>query len=627
MKYLSGITRAVENKICPNEYIIWLLSLSGLTVKCTYFQYVTGISQSPSFSTENINMHISLIAVIIISGGAILTVFNTRRIPVLILLHIAVSLLLAADTIYFRYFHSPITVQSIYQIGLASSVTNSILSLLRPWDAVYVADISTLLAALTLGRVDLRCFQNKLKAHTRFLTAAALLASGLASLGFAYSRSSPGTFPFDNNYVVNNLGILYFHYYDAKRFIAQNILDDRSLDADERTVISSFFATRGSSGKKHNGAARGRNLIIVQLEAIQNFLIGLEFNKSEITPNLNRLAAGSIYLDNFYYQTGAGNTSDAEFLVNTSLYPLKDSSVYFRYPNNTYDSLPKLLKQHSYTSYAFHANNPSFWNRSEMYRSIGFDHFVSSVDFEMDECLGWGLSDLSFFRQSLDKIDTSRPFYAFFVTLTSHHPYNYFSNYNRFDAGAFEGTMAGNYSEAAHYVDMAVGEFLKDLKCRGIYDNSLIIIYGDHQSVPRDQTDMLADLINFRFDEFNWTKLQRSPCFIICPGLDLAGTDSTICGQLDLLPTISNLMGFDAPHALGKDILNTDDGYTVLRNGSVITEEFVYTAEHGMTYDSKGQKLSPGRFDSVAEKHRRILEISDLILKKNALDGFEQYKY
>lgn len=627
LKSSPGIIQSVIKKKAPSEYLVWLISISCLGAKCIYFQFVTGISYSPYFSTININMLVSLISLLIIADGALLLIFNRRRIAALAVFNFVVSLLLAADTIYFRYFYNPVTVQSIYQIGLAGSISDSILSLLKPGDAIYLADITALAVVLAFLRPDMRCFKRKLKVHTRFLTAAVALTLGLAVNSFAYSNSSPGTFYYDNNYIANNMGILYFHYYDTKRFIAENILDDRSLDADERTAISDFYTSRGSREAKHQGAARGLNLIIVQLEAIQNFVIGLSFNGSEVTPNLNRLADESIYLENFYYQTGAGNTSDAEFLANTSLYPLRDSSVYFRYPNNTYESLPKLLKKNGYTSYAFHANNPSFWNRNEMYRSIGFDNFISSLDFKQDEYLGWGLGDLSFFRQSLDKIDASSPFYAFLVTLTSHHPYNYFDNYDKFDAGAFEGTMAGNYAEAAHYVDMAVGEFLEALKRKGLYEKSLIIIYGDHQSVPREQTDMLADLINFRFNEYSWTKLQRCPCFIICPGLDQTGVNSTICGQLDLLPTISNLMGFEAPHALGKDILNTEEGYAVLRDGSVVAEDFIYTSAHGITYDSNGQKLNSGRYDSAVEQYVRTLEISDMILKKNALYGFEQHKY
>ena len=170
----------------------------------------------------------------------------------------------------------------------------------------------------------------------------------------------------------------------------------------------------------------------MQLEAIQQFVIGTKFNGKEITPNLNKFINDSAYFENFYYQIGAGNTSDAEFLANTSLYPLNEGAVYFRFPANTYESTANLLKKQGYATYAAHANNPSFWNRMEMYKALGFDKFINSKSLVLDEFLGWGLSDMSFLKQSLNKIDVSRPFYGFFITLSSHYPFNYFEDYSGF---------------------------------------------------------------------------------------------------------------------------------------------------------------------------------------------------
>ena len=634
------------------EYLIWAMLALGLLLKCIYFQFSTDISKKPYLSAININMLLSQVSLVFILAGTVLLFFNKRRLTALVVTYIMLSLILASDIIYFRYFFTPVTVASLYQIGLIFSIGKSIASLLKTSDLVFVLDMLMIPFAVLLAKRSISSSNKRLKPARRLLAAICIISSGIVILAAAYNNSSPGTFPYDNNYVVNNLGILYFHCYDINRYVKENILTNRTLDSDERLVLESFFRDSssglgdssssdhsgdsssglGDSSSSHHlgdsslplrhGFAKGMNLIIVQLEAIQNFVIGLKFNGKEITPNLNNFISDSIYLDNFYYQVGTGNTSDAEFLVNNSLYPLKSGSVYFRYPNNTYRSLPKYLGELGYTSYVFHANNPSFWNRTEMYRSMGFDHFISNRDYEMDEYLGWSLSDISFFRQSLEKIDYNAPFYGFFITLTSHHPYNYFDTYNKFDAGAYEGTMAGNYAEAAHYVDTAVGIFLEDLKSRSLYDNSVIVIYGDHHAVPRDQTDMLSDLINFSFTEYNWTKLQRVPCFIRYPGMnkDERGVVSTICGQIDLLPTIANLMGFNCTHSLGKDIFNTKNGYAVLRNGSVIADGYVYSAADDSTYDNNGQKLDNNPYDVSIKQYSRILEVSEIILKKNAFD-------
>lgn len=63
------------------------------------------------------------------------------------------------------------------------------------------------------------------------------------------------------------------------------------------------------------------NLIVVQMESFQNFPINLTLNGQEVTPVLNKLAKEGFYFPHVFQQIGPGNTSDAEFMSNTSIYP------------------------------------------------------------------------------------------------------------------------------------------------------------------------------------------------------------------------------------------------------------------------------------------------------------------
>jgi phosphoglycerol transferase MdoB-like AlkP superfamily enzyme len=431
-----------------------------------------------------------------------------------------------------------------------------------------------------------------------------------------------------NNKIIANYGLLYFHYYDIKGTIVEHFFTDRSLNDEEKQKLDEFFAEKRASSKgssaKYKGIAEGKNLIVIQMEAIQQFLINTEYNGKEITPNLNKFINDSIYFDNFFYQVGAGNTSDAEFLTNNSLYPLKEGAVYFKYPYNTYESLPNILNSKGYNTYVFHANKPSYWNRNEMYKSVGFKNFISSSKFTQDDVIGWGLNDKSMFKQSLDKIDTSKPFYTFYITLSSHHPYSYFSDFDNFDVTGCNNEMAANYMKAANYVDEAIGEFFDMLKTKGLYDNSVIVIYGDHHAVMKDQTDVLTELTGFRFTDYNWTMQQKTPCFIHFPGMDKKGVNNIVCGEIDILPTIANLMGFEVPHAIGKDILNAENGYAVLRDSSVITDEFAFIASEEKVYDNNGNPTSLDKYESVIADYQHELDISEIILKKNALKYYKQ---
>jgi len=624
-KFFNGI----KNKVKPVslvELLYWGMIIGALLIKSFYFQITSKLNVRPFFSVMNRYMLLSSFGVLLIIASIIIIAFNKKRRIVLLIVDIILSLLLFADTIYYRYYNAAISVSVLYQMGLVGSVGDSITNLFKVKDIIYFIDFPFLIATLLF----MRKLWGKTVAHfhiyKRLATAVVIFIIGFSCIKITYNNVDTSTFPYDDNYVSRYMGVSYFHGYDIKRFVKQNLLTDRSLTAEERQQIENFFNERnemknGSNNPKYRGVAKGKNLIIVQVEALQHFVINRKLEDGrEITPNLNKLINESAYFDNFYYQIGGGNTSDAEFLVNTSLYPIKEGSVYFRFPSNTYYSIGNILKEEGYDTYVFHANNPTFWNRNVMYKSIGFDDFMSNKRYVLDEYVGWGLGDKSFYRQSLDRIDTSKPFYGFMISLSSHFPYKYqyFEDYD-FDTGRFEGSLMGYYIKSAHYADEALGEFIERLKKEGLYDNSLLVVYGDHMAIPRDKADDLMDFLGMGFNEFDWAKLQKVPCFIRYPGVENGKVFDITAGQIDLLPTIMNLMGIDTPYALGKDLFNTDSGYAVLRNSSVITDNYMYLSNTRKVYDiNTGEILDESIYDNEIKSLQQELFISDIIIQKNA---------
>ena len=115
-------------------------------------------------------------------------------------------------------------------------------------------------------------------------------------------------------------------------------------------------------------SAKGKNLIIVQVEALQQFVIDKTVMGQEITPNLNKLIKSSAYFNNYFYQIAAGGTSDAEFMSNNSLYPAPSGAAFFFYANNNYLSLPKALVKNGYETAALNGYYETFWNRNIMYK-------------------------------------------------------------------------------------------------------------------------------------------------------------------------------------------------------------------------------------------------------------------
>jgi len=610
-----------------NLFIVFAL------LKCLYFQFTTKLNKAPYFSLENIFMIISTIAVIAIIVSLVFFVFDRKRLVALFIINLLLTILLIADTNFFRYYYNLITIPVFFQLNprMINSVDQSIVSLFQFKDLIYIVDFPIMLFAFL--KLNKRGVES-IRFSKRFSKSISILAISSIIIVCISSSSNLTSFAYSNNYSAKSLGVLFSHFYNTKLFIKENILQDNILKEEEKKSVEEYLKSKNkensSDFNRYKGIAEGKNLIIVQMEAMQQFVIGKTINGKEITPNLNRLIKESLYFDNIYYQVSGGNTSDAEFLANNSLYPLSEGSVYHRYSENTYHSLAFILKDKGYTTYALHAFDKTFWNREEMYKTLKFDTFFNSEDYIMDDFAGWSgnaLSDKSFFRQSLNMIDTSKPFYSFFITLSNHHPFNYFENFD-FDVGEFEGEYIGNFIKGANYADSCIGEFIKDLKLRGLYDNSLLVFYGDHSAVPKIESEGLMKFLGIEYNDCDWVKLQRVPLIIHLPGQQKGEVLSTTGGQIDIMPTIANLMGFDVPFALGKDLINTQQNYVVLRNGSIITDKYIYFNDTRELYDYQtGQPIDINLYENEIQDLIKELNISDIIISNNLLSDQNFKKY
>lgn len=597
------------------DFIYIFFFVAAILCKAIFMQFQMHISFTPLFSKTNSFMALSSVGFVLILF-AFLFIFYSRNKVLFLITNIMLSVIFFADAMYFRYYNTIISVPVISNARFLGSVGGSIASLLRRSDVLYFFDLPLFL----LYPIVFRKRAVKSIFLSRLIISIVAFALGVSS--FAIAKSQNDLSIYDNNYIVKNFGIGYFHYYDAKKYIAENFLIDKRLSSEEEQDIRNYLNKKTADTTiNYKGIAKGKNLIVIQVEALQEFVIGLEVKGQEVTPNLNKLLDESAYFENIYVQVAGGNTSDAEFMTNNSLYPAKEGAAYFRFATNKYNSLPIMLKDSGYYSYAAHAYGPSFWNRTEMYKAIGFDDFISQSDLLMDEYIGWGgwaLSDDSFYRQTLQAIDKSKPFYSFLVTLSSHHPYSYFDDKKDFDVGEYDKTYLGNYLKAQNYADAAIGRFIEKLKEEGLYDNSLLVIYGDHHGLPKAQAGDLFKLLNKSDNKLDWAKLQKVPVIMHCSGLESQVVEKT-GGQMDIGPTIINLMGLGDYFVIGKDLLNSDKGYAILRNSSIVTDDFYYFSDEDKVYDFKnGTQLDRAAYDGEIKQYLEDLRISDLILEKNA---------
>lgn len=602
------------------DILMILVFIGSLFLKTFYFQFTTGLNKRPFLREINTMMVVSNLGVILVITGVIILLSKKRRNISLLVVNLLISLLLFSDTIYYRYYYSAISVTSIYQLGLVGSIGDSIVSFLRIKDIIFILDLPIILLSCFIFRNK----ENKRITNINNRIKGFVLASliGIILINISLRSTDTSTFTFDNNYIIRNAGVGYYHYYDAKEFGKNNLFRSKRLTGEEQKDLNEYFSKDKKTGEHLKGISKDKNLIIVQVEALQEFVINAKTpSGEEITPNMNKLIKESQYFENVYVQVGGGNTSDAELMTNTALYPAKEGAAYFLYPTNTYDSIGSILKEKGYNTYVSHPNNPTFWNRGVMYNALQFDQFFSNETFELDEYVGWGLGDTSLYRQTIDKMDTDDPFYSFIISLSSHYPfkYEYFENYE-FDVGKYEDTFIGYYLKSVNYADKALGSMIEKLKDDNIYDDTLIVIYGDHTAVPQERSDELMEYLGVENTESEWLRLQKIPLIIHDPDMKEYKVHSNIGGQIDILPTIANLMDFDLAYGFGKDLLNTKDEYAVLRNSTIVTDEYYYLSSDGKVYDAKTDlEINDDRYEEQILDFHNQLYISDIILKRDGI--------
>ncbi|MBC8543640.1 LTA synthase family protein [Bianquea renquensis] len=442
------------------------------------------------------------------------------------------------------------------------------------------------------------------------------------------------TTPVDMVTALQRSEIFSFHGHDVRNFLtgynSVQALEALAENGDTKESMSEV------SKSQYHGLAKGRNLIVVQLESFQNFLIGASYEGQVITPNLNRLLQeDTLYFDHYYQQIGKGSTSDAEFASQNSFLPVMYGQSYTRFMDNAFYGLPWIMRENGYSATAFHGYVGEFWNRDEAYPQQGFEDFYSAEDFVVndDNTVGWGLGDESFFRQSVSVMKSlPKPFYSFLITLTSHNPYDITDRYEGIQLRPEqEDTLFGNYLNAVHYTDAAIGTFLSQLKQEGLYDNSIIVFYGDHFGLKATDEENQEQMSAFLGHTYDYDEMFNIPLIVHIPGSGVSETISTAGGQIDFMPTIVDLMGYNdsVRVALGKNILTQEEGFVVsqayMLKGSFITDDIAFEIskdgifEHSRAWDLHTREaiedIEP--FREQYEKALQFVDLSTAMLEQN----------
>ena len=528
----------------------------------------------------------------------------------MIIINALLSTWLFANILYYREFSDFITFNVIKGSGAASNnLGKSLMGIMRPEDFLVYADVIILALILLFHviRVDMRYFKIR---YAMTVTMLGLVLFG-ANLGMAEKdRSQLLTRTFDNNYIVKYLGLQAYTIYDGVKTTHNSVIKAQANQNELKPVLNFIHHNYAGPNIQYEGVAKGKNIFVIHLESLQQFMIDYKQDGQEVMPNLNRLyhANDTLAFDNFFHQVGQGKTSDAETMLENSLFGLPEGSAMVTDgTTNTFQSAPALLHQKlGYTTASFHGDVPSFWNRDNAYKSFGYQYFFSKEYFPKtkDYDAGYGMKDKIFMKETAHYIEQlPQPFYAKIITVTNHYPYILDKQNKDIEPWKTGDDTVDPYVQTARYLDEALGEFLDYLDKSGLRQNSVLVLYGDHYGISNNHQPAVAQILHKKkLTNYDLAMFQKVPFMINMPGLK-GGIDHTYGGEIDVLPTLEDLLGISSKNYIqfGQDLLSPERNQIVpFRNGDWVTPK--YTKYNGdYFYTKNGKQITKATSKQKAE--------------------------
>ena len=575
------------------------------------------------------------------------------------------------SSIYYTFYTSFASFSELVTVGQAETVTGSIFEKLRFVDLMYVFfPIIFYLIHKKLLSSSYYYFIDKIEKGKKMLVTTVLVGAlclaysfGVAT-GVDYSRL---TKQWNRIYIVERFGILLYQFNDLIQFLTIQTsslfgYDDALIEFNEY-----FDAKEKTAENEYTGILQGKNIVFVHMESMQTFLMDLEFNGAEVTPNLNRLASEGMFFSNFYPQVSVGTSSDTEFTLLTGLMPAASGAVFTNYYDREYFTIPKYLSNIGYYTFSMHGNLSSMWNRDRVHPLLGYEgmYFEESYTYTDEDVINLGINDRLFFEQVIpimENIETTYENYmGTIITLSNHSPFSIGSRYSTLDLTSHYSTVdpltgevtehavdylsdssVGEYIKSANYSDMALGDFLNYINESDAFDNTVFVFYGDHDAkLSRSEINFLYNLNpetgevyeegdpNYvEYDYYAHELNKNTPLIIWTKDPELRSTFSGevdyVTGMYNVAATILNMYGLYNKYTMGADIFSVkDDNLVVYPNGNVLTNKVYYNNSTGEYKVLNNETLEEDYISNISATAEKILDISNSIIVYDLLDSVE----
>ncbi|QNQ81937.1 LTA synthase family protein [Lactobacillus sp. PV012] len=600
----------------------------------TWLIYLTKFNLGAEGAMQQFLLLINPVAPAIILLGIGLFIKGRKSYWIMVIIDFLLSLWLFANILYYREFSDFLSISIIKTSGSSSdNLGKSIAGITKGTDFLAFLDVALIIILLIFKVFKIDPRKLKLKV-AGLIEVCAFCLLGINLTMAQQDRSGLLTRTFDNNYIVKYLGLNNYAVYDSFKTAQTNAIMAKANQNDLKSVENYIKKNYIPPNPEYYGVARGKNVLVIHLESFQQFLIDYKWHGKEVTPNLNKIyhSSNTISFDNFFNQVGQGKTSDAEMMLENSLFGLQSGSAMSSYgTSNVFQATPALLDQKAgYTSAVMHGGAGSFWNRDNAYKSFGYDYFMPLSYYQNKKgyYIGYGIKDKLFFKQSVQYIERlPQPFYLKMITVSNHYPYDLDKQnqtISKTDTG--DNTVDG-YIQTAHYLDQAIGELMTYLKKSGLEKNTLIMFYGDHYGISGNHHKASAQLLGkSSFNDFDNLQFQRVPLMFHMKGLK-GKIDHTYGGEIDVRPTLFNLLGISDKGLIqfGHSLLSKNAPQIVAqRNGDFITPTYskvdgrYYYTRTGMLIEhpTKKQKQELGLISNTVTSE---LSLSDRVITGNLL--------
>ena len=424
----------------------------------------------------------------------------------------------------------------------------------------------------------------------------------------------------DNNKSMMVSGI---YEYTARNFYVTFIKAKKTTNEEDLIFLEEEYNKEETKEtNKYTGKYKDNNLIIVQLEGIDNWLI-----TEEDTPTLYKMMNNGINFTNHYsYYNGGGSTFNSEFAVNTGfITPLSYTQNAYTFNKNTFPySLAHLFKNEGYTVNAFHMNTSEYYSRGVNYKNWGYDNYYGLVDLGTYKDDSYVLDRELILNETFkEKMFENEKFVNYIITYTNHMPFttekgncrkllklDYLSENNLEELPKDyvypEMTEESCARRQAKETDYMMELLLNELTERNLLDNTTIVVFTDHYLYTLSDQTILD-----KYKETDNNLINHTPFFIWHNNKDKK-TIKEVTSQLNVLPTILNLYGIDytSNYYIGTDAL--DNNY----HGSIFFSD--YSWYDGSIYVDGGVVTKGKEIDSLLLEDKNYY-INYLIKKKTLI--------